>query len=291
MHSSSYYDAMSRRNWLYLVSAILLFISIAVWAILLTQDRKLAVSFLDVGQGDSILIETPSGADVLIDAGRDRSALRRIGQELGPLDRTIDMVIATHPDADHIGGMPAVFEQYGVRSYVSSGVRSDSNPSLALQGSVLEEAGVKTILAKRGSRIHLGDGVYADVLFPDRMVPAMETNTGSVIVRLVYGSTAFMLTGDAPDEIEDWLVALDSDSLKSTVLKAGHHGSRTSSSEAFIAATDPEIVIVSAGKDNSYGHPHAEVVERIQNSGATLYSTAEQGTIRLESDGASVRVR
>lgn len=279
-----------KRRILFAFSSALFVLNLLVWLFLLHDDEALSITFLDVGQGDSILIESPSGADVLIDAGRDRSALRELGKTMGPLDRTIDAVIATHPDADHIGGMPAVLERYRVRSFVTSGVESDTNPSLALEGAVLEEESVKRVVARRGDRIHFGDGAYADVLFPDREVPTVEANTGSIVLRLVYGDTSFLLTGDAPDEIENWLVFLE-DNLKSDVLKAGHHGSRTSTSQAFLDAVDPEIVVVSAGKGNSYGHPHQEVVERIVASGARLLSTAQEGTIRLESDGTTVRLR
>lgn len=291
MPAGEYDECMSHRVTLCIIAGIAISLNILVWFFVLEGEQKFTVSFLDVGQGDSILIQTPSEVDVLIDAGKDRSAVRRLSEELGALDRTIDMVIATHPDADHIGGLPAVFSQYQVRSFVSSGAASDSNPSLALEGSLLQEDQLVRISAERGQRIYLEENAYLDVLFPDRLASGLETNAGSVVVRLVYGETSFLLTGDAPDEIENWLVSLNGEGLKSTVLKAGHHGSRTSTSEIFITAVDPDIVVVSAGKDNSYGHPHAEVVERILASGARLFSTAQYGTIRLESDGKSVRVR
>ena len=136
-------------------------------------------------------------------------------------------------------------------------------------------------------RVHIGGGAYLDVLFPDRGVEFVESNSGSVVVRLVYGETAFMLTGDAPTAIEKWLVTLDGESLESDVLKAGHHGSRTSTSEGWMEAVSPRFVVISAGEDNSYGHPHAEVVERIQASGAQMLSTMD-GAVRFQSDGNSV---
>ena len=275
---------MKRRNVLFLVFFLVVLGNVVVWWFVVCDNTVLSVTFLDVGQGDSILIEGPTGIQVLIDAGKDRSVLRELGEEMGPLDRTIDMVIATHPDADHIGGLPAVFATYRIHTYLSSGVESDTNPTLALKGSILEEAGVQQKILSRGDYLSLGGGAYAYVLFPDRTLPAVETNTGSVVLRVVYGETSFLLTGDAPDEIEEWLVQLD-DQLKSNVLKAGHHGSKTSTSQSFIETVDPDVVVVSAGKGNSYGHPHQEVVDRIISSGAVLRSTAEEGTIRFESDG------
>jgi competence protein ComEC len=138
-------------------------------------------------------------------------------------------------------------------------------------------------------RIHLGGGAYADVLYPDRDVSRVESNTGSVILRVVYGKTEFLLTGDAPASIEDWLVAQYGSALQSDVLKAGHHGSRTSSSVRFVEAVAPKLVVISAGADNSYGHPHQEVTGRVLAAGAALASTAESSTLTYASDGENIR--
>lgn len=270
---------------------VLLFVNALLVVAFLYTPHTLRVSFLDVGQGDAILIEGPTGIDLLIDGGRDRSALRELGKHLSPLHRTIDLVAATHPDADHIGGLPAVFSTYAVHGYLSSRIESETGPSKALAAAVAAEPGIATLVARRGERIDLGGGAYADVLFPDRDVDHLETNTGSLVLHVVYGDTSFMLTGDLPDEVEDWLVTLNDGELKSDVLKAGHHGSRTSTDDAFLAAVDPKVVVISAGKDNSYGHPHPETLERIQASGASVLSTIDSGTITLVSDGVTVRQR
>jgi competence protein ComEC len=280
---------MLRRRALWLVLLFLLVANAALYAALhFARPKELSVSFLDVGQGDAVLIESPGGADILIDGGRDRSVLRGLGRELGLFDRSLDMVIATHPDSDHIGGLAGVFSRYRVGAYLDPGIESGTNAKAALESAVSSERGVKTYEARRGMRIRLDDGVRMDILFPDRDVSLVETNTGSVVLRLVYGDTSFMLTGDAPSAIESWLVALDGENLKSDVLKAGHHGSRTSSGDEWLAAVDPSVVVVSAGKDNSYGHPHEEAVARILESGATIVSTAEEGTITFLSDGKDV---
>ena len=137
-------------------------------------------------------------------------------------------------------------------------------------------------------RIHMGEDVYADVLYPDRDVSKGETNAGSVIVRMVYGDSSFLLTGDAPDTVEEYLVQLDAVALDSDVLKAGHHGSRSSTAASFLSAVTPQTVVISAGKDNSYGHPHEEVVRRVQDAGAELVSTMGEGTITFTSDGTNI---
>lgn len=274
--------------WLIVVLLLVLNGAIA-YAILRPEPTVLTVSFLDVGQGDGILIEGPTGIDVLIDGGKDRSVLRRLPQEIGFLDRTIDLLIATHPDADHIGGLPEVLARYQVGALMESGVAHETSQTKRLEAYAENEEGIVRVLARRGMRIHLGGGAYADVLYPDQDVRNAETNTGSIALHVVYGDTSFMFTGDLPSSVEDHLVVLDPNSLKSDVLKAGHHGSRTSTDELWLAAVDPRIVVISAGKDNSYGHPHEETLDRVQESGAEIVSTAEEGTITFVSDGVSIR--
>jgi len=276
----------------YSLLALVLVLNVFVWAFVLFPTKPaLEVSFLDVGQGDAIFIEGPTGIQVLIDGGRDRSVLRQLSTRMGPLDRSLDLVIETHPDADHIGGLAGVFKNYAVEHFMSPGIPNDTTPTAALEAAVIQEAGVQAGIARRGMRIILGGGAYADVLYPDRDVSEVETNTGSIILRVVYGETSFFLSGDAPELVENWLVRLEGDALESDVLKAGHHGSRSSTGVALLAAADPEVVVVSAGKDNQYGHPHAEVLTRIQESGAAVLSTAELGTITFLSDGLHIRER
>lgn len=249
----------------------------------------LHVSFLDVGQGDSILITGPTGIQMLIDGGKDRSVLRELARVVGPLDRTIDMVVETHPDADHIGGLPDVFRMYRVSYFLEPGRASETSFYERLTASVSNEAGQKTILARRDMRIHLGDGAYADVLFPEGDVEKLrDTNDASIVMRVVYGETEFLLAGDAPVWVEDRIVSAYGTALRSDVLKAGHHGSRTSTGAGWLSAVDPDVVVISAGKDNSYGHPHSEVLERITASGASIVSTAEKGTLTFVSDGTQV---
>ena len=280
------------RPALALLIAVLLLANAAVFLFALKSPaHELRLSFLDVGQGDSILIQSPSGIDLLIDAGKDRSAVRMLPRVLGPLDRTIDIVVATHPDADHIGGLPDVLARYKAETVLLSGRTGDSSHVERLDAAIRDE-GARVVFAREGMRLHLGKGAYADVLHPEANVAALrETNDASVTLRLVYGGTAFLLSGDAPAWVEERLVREYGMGLKSDVLKAGHHGSRTSTSEAFLAAVDPGWVVISAGKDNTYGHPHPEVLEHIRASGAEALSTIERGTITFVSDGKGIWVR
>lgn len=280
---------MSRRGAFVIIGFLLLVLNAVVYsAVFITSTKQLTVSFLDVGQGDAIYIESPTGAEVLIDGGRDRSVLRELSKRMGPLDRSIDIVIETHPDADHIGGLPGVFALYDVDAFISPGVENDTNITGEVEDAALREPGGQALIARRGQRIDIGAGAYLDILFPDREVPGLETNTASIIARLVYGDSSFMLTGDAPASIEEWLVTLDGAALESDVLKAGHHGSRTSTSDAWLKAVRPGAVVISAGEGNSYGHPHQEVTERIEASGATMFTTFD-GAVTFVSDGIEVR--
>lgn len=280
---------MLRHPLLLLALPLLILINVAVWyGFFHAKTGVLQVSFLDVGQGDAILIQSPTGVQMLIDGGRDRAVLRELPKHMGFFDRSIDIVVATHPDADHIGGLTSVFDRYRIQAFIEPGIPNDTSAAKALVAAITNEPGIETMIARRGQRIELGGGAYADILYPDRDVAREETNDGSIVVRLVYGETAFLLGGDASDEVEDYLASLDPASVRANVLKAGHHGSRNSSSDAWLAAVDPSIVVISAGADNSYGHPHQETLDRIKNSGAQVRATLGTGSIGFQSDGKIV---
>ncbi len=256
------------------------------------ERQELTVSFLNVGQGDAIFIEGPTGIELLIDGGKDRSVLRALPGVMGPLDRSIDVVLATHPDADHIGGLPDVLARYRVTHVLAPERGTDSPQALRFADAVAREPDAVGSIAVRGQRLHLGGGAYADVLYPDENAEMLrETNDASVMVRVVYGDSEFLLTGDAPIWAEERVVSWYGSALKSDVLKAGHHGSRTSTGDSLLAAADPSYVVVSAGRDNSYGHPHEEVVARILARGAELFTTFDRGTITFVSDGKTLQVR
>lgn len=268
--------------------AILLIVVCLVWYVVFTESRKdiLTVAFLDIGQGDAIFIEAPNGRQILIDGGVNRKILSALSEVLPFYDRSVDIVVATHPDQDHIGGLSEVLKKFNVDFFIGSGVSSKSGAYSALEESIQNKT--NRMIAKRGDSIALGAGVYLEVLFPDRDASKMESNSASVVMRLVYGDTSFLLTGDSPKKIEKYLVAIDGRNLQSDVLKLGHHGSRTSTLGMFLSAVDPEYAIVSAGKDNRYGHPHKEVVELLAEFEIKTLETYSSGTIIFESDGEEV---
>ena len=269
---------------------LLLIVTLCIWYAAIREDQRgrLTVSFLDVGQGDSIFIQAPSGRQVLIDGGPDTSVLRKLSRLMPWYDRSIDVIIPTHPDIDHVSGLVDVLARYKVSYIVHSDVEGDTPTAQALVSSITRE-GTEQLIAKRGQIIDLGRGASLEVLFPDRSVAHVDTNTGCVVTRLVYGATAFMLSCDAPQEIEDYLVQLDGASLHSNVLKAGHHGSKTSSGPLFLGYVAPEYAVFSRGCDNSYGRPTPEVVARFAQFGIPTSDTCTDGTITFVSDGQTVR--
>jgi competence protein ComEC len=254
----------------------------------------LRVSFLDVGQGDATLIESPSGTQVLIDGGKGGSVLRELGRTLGFFDRDIDMIVATHPDMDHIGGLIDVLTRYHVGTILMTENESGT-PAFESFRRLVEEEGADILYARRGQVFELGEGergaVTLTILFPDHDPTDFESNTSSIVARLTYGESEFMLTGDSPREIEEYLAHLDGISLKSDVLKLGHHGSRTSTSPVFLEWVGPSYAIISAGKDNSYGHPHPEVMELLAGFGITQKNTADESSIFSYSDGVRIWFR
>lgn len=252
-------------------------------------NKNLLVHFLDVGQGDSIFIQTPDGIEVLIDGGPNGGVLRELAQYMSFFDRKIDMIIGTHPDTDHIGGLIDVLGRYEVATILTTGNKGTSGTADRYKQSVSAE-GAEVVLARAGQVFLLGESVFLKVLYPVQDVAQMESNASSIIVQLVYGETEVLLTGDSPKRIEEYLVVEGID-LQSDVLKVGHHGSRTSTSELFLDAVNPEFAVVSAEKDSRYGHPHVEVTDILFNHRVETYSTAEEGTVTFESDGVAVWVK
>lgn len=278
--------------WLLVVSAIA---SYSAWSVHSQEvphtSDYLTVSFLDVGQGDAIYIRTPNGADVLIDAGPTAATLEPLRKIMPSNDTELDLVIATHPDQDHIGGLPALFDTYTIKNFVTTEKKASTKTFQKLTDKVRVEPGMSIVLARAGQRITLDaeHGVYIDILFPDASAESIkDTNESSVVFELAYKDSEFLFTGDAPASVEHFLVTHTPKTLGTDILKLGHHGSKTSSSEEFLAATHPTYAVVSAGKNNKYGHPSPEVVERIATHGIPLLNTATAGTIIFTTDGTTI---
>lgn len=264
------------------------------------RNGVLTVAFLNIGQGDAIFIESPSGNQALIDAGPGKNVLREISKIMPFYDRSIDILLATHPDADHVGGMPDVLEKYKVGLFLEPGVDSDTSLYQELKSKIMnyESSGkIRKIETRRGMVIDLGAGAILEILFPIADPANMETNTASIVSRLVYGENEFLLTGDSPSNIEEYLISRSCKEkncpfgLEADVLKAGHHGSKTSTSEIFVKAVAPQYAVISAGKDNRYGHPHREVLDILEKAGVEILRTDIDGQIIFKSNGVNLEVK
>ena len=220
------------------------------YAIYESHAGVLKVSFLDVGQGDSILIESPVGNKVLIDGGPNEKVLESLGKEIPFYDHSIDLVITTHPDKDHIGGVPDILNNYFVKEYIDNGAPAETATDKELKKEVADK-NIKYEVARSGELVDLGGGAYLAIISPGSDPKGSDTNKYSVVAKLIYGANSFLLTGDAPTEIENNLAENWGAGLKSDVLKVAHHGSRNSLSEAFLSAVSPEYSIISAGLNNS----------------------------------------
>lgn len=265
-----------------LVAAVLVF----VWAD--TQpDGLLHLTFLDVGQGDAIFIETPSGRQILIDGGNFPTLLNQyLGQKIPFWDRDLDIIIATHADQDHTNGLPGVFDRYRVGQLITNGSEAGDAESYGAVLNKASEHNVPVHTARAGEVIVVEDGVRLEIIHPGAEVYP-ERNENSVSVRLVYGSFTALLTGDAEEEGEQDMVASQLP-LTALVFKAGHHGSRSSSNTFFLERVQPQIAVVSAGLNNRFGHPHPEVLERLAAAGAVVLNTMDLGSIEVITDGAQM---
>ncbi len=267
--------------------AMLFLSSIFLWQGGDTTSPYLSVTFLDIGQGDSILIETPDGVVALIDGGADQAVLRELARELPWRERTIDLMVGTHPDKDHIGGLVDVLGRYTVEQILTTENRGETMTASAYQEAIQSEL-AKVVYARAGQVYALGASTTLTILSPARDPSMLESNTASIVAKLSYGEIDFMLTGDAPESIEDSLVVTYGDVLQSEVLKLGHHGSRTSTGELFLATVRPTYGVVSAGRDNSYGHPHQEVISRVTAAGVSIRSTADGKRVKFVTDGTKL---
>ena len=256
----------------------------------LTKPQGLEVVFFDVGQGDSIFIETPKNYQILIDGGPDNTVLEKLGQNLSFWDRTLDLVVLTHPDHDHIAGLIEILKRYKVDFVLWTGVLKDTGEYEEWKR-LIEERKTKIKIAKAGQRIVVSD-LFFDVLYPLENLEGKETeyiNNTSVVLHLVFEDNSFLFMGDlyksAEKEILNRGLEVDSD-----VLKVAHHGSKYSTGKEFLEQVSPEIAVISVGKENKYGHPSSEVLELFEKYDITVLRTDEYGDIEIISDGENLKI-
>lgn len=254
------------------------------------KDGLLKIYFLDVGQGDAIFIETPSGNQVLIDGGPDNKVIQELAKVMPFYDREIDVVIASHPHADHIAGLIGVLERYDVKNILQA--KEDYNsPVVPVWQEAVQSEGANQIEAVSGKIVDLGNGVTLNIIHPLVSVAGTllkNPHDAVVVATLKYGALEVILTGDMEAKIERRLI-LEGHALKSDILKVGHHGSKTSTIPEFLSAVSPEVAFIQVGK-NRYGHPTQEVLNRLENFGIKYYRSDLDGNVKVVSDGESYRV-
>lgn len=262
---------------------------VIVWSTLLFlaySDQKretLDIYFLDIGQGDAALMRTPLGKNVLFDGGPDSAILPEIGKILPYYDQEIDLIVLSHPHADHLAGLVEVIKRYQVKAVVSSAsyYKSEIYKEFLYE---IKQQEIPYIIAEANQKFKIEEDIIIDILFPFVPVTGLEfknLNNSSVVLQLNYGQSAILFSGDAEEELENVLIQADAD-VDANFLKVGHHASSTSSTEEYLLAVDPELAIISSGINNRYGHPHPDTLQMLESHDIDYLRTDTVGTIRLE---------
>lgn len=250
------------------------------------NDGQLVVHYLDVGQGDSAFIELPDGQCMLIDASVSSYGDKIVETIEGYGYTEIDYLVATHPHADHIGGMTDVVEGFEIGEVYMPKATSTSKTFEGLL-TAISDKGLQIHTAKTGVTIYSDDETEIEILAPVSE-SYEETNNYSAVVKITYGSNSFLFTGDAEELSENEMLDECYDKLCADVLKVGHHGSSSSTSDAFLQAVSPKYAVISCGADNSYGHPHKETISRLNDMGIDYYRTDRNGTVTISCNGNDV---
>lgn len=249
-----------------------------------TEKTNFISHYIDVGQGDSEFLELPNGQTMLIDASTKDQSDTIIEYIESKGYSSIDYVIATHPHADHIGGMAAVIEHFDIGTVYMPNIETSTKTFENLLETIMDK-GLKIKTAKAG--VSVLDTADLDI---EMLAPVQKSysnlNNYSAVIKVTYKDTAFLYMGDAETEIEEEITA----DVSADVIKVGHHGSDTSSSQNFVERVSPRYAIMEVGADNSYGHPKSEIIERWENNGATVYRTDLNGNIIVTSDGQNITV-
>ena len=275
---------MRNKKLLLFISFLVLLSMVGIFLVKF-QEKPLKLVMLDIGQGDAIYIQTPNGNNMLIDAGKDRAVLYQIGQVLPINKKEIDIIEVSNPDLDHIGGFPFIMEKYKVKKIISPGTNHNSLDAYNEIEKIAQKQKIEILKPKSGTKIIIDskNNVTYTILWPQGNVSDWEVNAGSMVGVLEYSGHKILLTGDAPKEVEDQIIIKNKDILTNIdILKVGHHGSKTSTGENLLTITRPKYALISAGKNNRYGHPTPEVINRLNKFKITTFVTMDNGPIKCE---------
>jgi competence protein ComEC len=277
-------DHLSTKALVAGLAIVVLLVWVAAFSL---PDGKLHVTFLDVGQGDAIFIQTPRGQKVLVDGGPSPTTLlAALGRRMPFWDRAIDLVVLSHPHDDHVSGLIPVLKRYRVKAFLDGG-QEHPTPAYTQCLEVIQEKGISYQLARLGMQIQLGERLQMRVLHPEGELLSgtdSDVNNNSIVLRLVYGRISFLLTGDVEEEAEAVLL-LSNEDLASTILKSPHHGSDTSLNLRFLEAVNPQLAVIQVGADNQFGHPDPTTLAKLEERGVMVLRTDQNGTVEVVSDG------
>jgi len=272
------------------IAIVLALATVLVWLLILgSPGDRLSVTFLDIGQGDAILIRSPSGHNILVDGGPSGEEITAaLGRHLPFWDRHLHLVVLTHPDQDHLAGLVTVLERYDVDQVLAPALADDSATFRAWQDAIAERD-IPQREAFAGQWLDLGDGATLSVLHPPReLLPAVDEDDNSLVLKASLGDAAFLLTADIGADGEAYLLDNHTD-LRAPVLKVAHHGSRTSTSTAFLAAVESLTAVISVGEDNRYGHPSPQTLDRLGSR--PVFRTDRHGDVQITTDGHKLWIK
>ncbi len=251
------------------------------------SQKNLEITILDVGQGSAAYIKTPEGIDILIDAGKENEVLKSLKKEITFFDKKINYLIASHQDLDHIGGFLEIFKRYDFDIFLWNGFKREVYFFEEIF-SFLEKNEKQNLEVYAGEKIVFPSGVLIEFFFPFSELENLETNSSSVVLKISYGENSVLFTGDLPQKIEKYLAEKLEEKIKSDVLIVSHHGSKTSSNEFFLEEVSPDFSVISAGENNPYGHPHFEVLEKLEKTGSEILETSKEGNIKFILTGQEI---
>ena len=252
-----------------------------------SDTDQLDVNVFDVGQGDAIFIETPDNFQILIDGGPDKSILGELGEVMGFWDRNINAVVLTHPHADHVGGLVEVLRRYKIEKIYMTGVVHTSSDYIEFLNTI-KEKDINIHIVDSAFDLELDNGIDLEFLYPLESYAGLKVdnlNNTSIVNRLVYNNSAVLFMGDLEAEGEEELILSEAD-LAAEVLKAGHHGSATSSHLEFLEVVNPDVALISCGIDNTFHHPSMRTINRMERLGIEILRTDELGRVSLTSSGS-----
>jgi competence protein ComEC len=277
---------MKKSNIKRLLQATLLSVLIIAVSATASASENLSVHFLDVGQGDSIFLQF-NNKNVLIDAG-DQDSGQTVESYLRSHGVTsLDLLVATHPHEDHIGGLITILNDIPIKQVLDSG-QTHTTQTFENYLNLIDQKNILFNIAERGQTIDLDPAIKIEVLSPPATLFAGDLNQNSVVLKVTYNKVSFLLAGDAGFQAEDSMAA--GYDLKSTVLKVGHHGSSSSTGTSFLSEVRPEVAVIEVGATNSYGHPTSKTLSALQNTGTKVYRTDLDGNIVITTDGQSYSV-